>query len=293
MAAKNRTSPIESSPITSKNEFMKRVYRDLCRFGLLCFLVSYGLLPVAAANPDNDGWQAILDTHVNTAGQVDYQSLKQVPDALNNAVKRFGQAPVKAPSQPEQKALHINAYNAITVQLMRDNWPLDSIRDLDQGKVWDTRKFQVAGQSLTLNEIENDVLRKMNDPRIHAAISCASKSCAPLSKNAYRAESLDTALDTATLAWIQTTAFSAIGTPSALLEVRLNQIFDWYADDFLLNFGGQYRDIPGVESKTEAAINFIIDAMHKHNDRPALMHALLRGGYKVSWASYDWSHNGR
>ena len=93
--------------------------------------------------------------------------------------------------------------------------------------------------------------------------------------------------------WIRTTAFSTVGDTNAPSEVRLSQIFDWYGDDFTPRFGAKHHDIPRIEGKEEAAINFIVHVMEKNGDRPALAGAVKRGQYTVRWMNYDWSHNGR
>ncbi|MBK9647922.1 MAG: DUF547 domain-containing protein [Deltaproteobacteria bacterium] len=81
----------------------------------------------------------------------------------------------------EQKALYINAYNALTLDLIAENPGVASIRDLDGGKVWSTRRFTVGGQSLTLDDIEHKRLRPMGDPRVHAPCPAPPKVAPPCS----------------------------------------------------------------------------------------------------------------
>jgi hypothetical protein len=117
--------------------------------------------------------------------------------------------------------------------------------------------------------------------------------CAPLHDRAFRGDLVGAQLDKASLRWIRTNAFSTVGGVNSPSEVRLSQIFDWYGDDFTPRFGTKHYDIPRLEGKEEAAINFIVHVMEKNADRPALAEALKRGNYNVSWMDYDWSHNGR
>ena len=76
-----------------------------------------------------------------------------------------------------QKAFWINVYNGLTIQTVAENMPIRSIQDVDDGQVWTTRTFVVSGQTVTLDKIEKDILGQFKDPRIHAALNCASKGC--------------------------------------------------------------------------------------------------------------------
>ena len=122
---------------------------------------------------DVASWQAVLDAHVDTASDVDYAGVKADP-RLETYVAGLATA-----SEPEGKeaqlAFWMNAYNALTVDLVTDEWPLASIRDLDGGNPWRKRTFTVAGRSVTLDDIEHRILRPLGDPRIHAGVNCASR----------------------------------------------------------------------------------------------------------------------
>ena len=71
----------------------------------------------------------------------------------------------------------INTYNSLTIHVVLNAYPIDSIKDIDGGNVWDTQRFQVGTEMLTLNEIEHGKLKAFNDPRTHAALNCASIGC--------------------------------------------------------------------------------------------------------------------
>lgn len=221
---------------------------------------------------------AVLSRHVNNRGQVDYAAarddaeLEAVVAALATATEPSGRA--------EKMAFWINAYNVLTVDLVADNWPLSSIRDLDGGNPWDTRKFTVAGRTVTLNDIEHKILRPMGDPRIHAAVNCASAGCPPLSPTPFTGAGLDSQLDHASARWAATTGLSIDRSAGT---VKLNQIFDWYGADFEATAKG---DIPGVEGKQDAAIWYL--SGHVSEADAAWLRA---GGYTVSWAPYSWAAN--
>lgn len=193
--------------------------------------------------------QKVLSAY-SSGGKVNYAALKAAPADLDAYLKDVAGASVSAMSASEKKAFYINAYNALTIDLIADNWPVSSITGLDGGKVWDTRKFTVAGQSMTLNDIENKQLRTLNDPRIHAAINCASLGCPPLSSKVFLASTLESQLDSQAKAW------AAKATVSGA-TVTVNKIFDWYGDDFTKVYGAAYKDLPGLDGKAEAAVNFL------------------------------------
>ncbi len=235
------------------------------------------LTPLALA-VDHGPWDQTLSRHA-TATRVDYAALGG--DALDPYLKTLASAP--APSgRDEQLAFWINAYNALTVDLVAENiGGIESIRDLDGGDPWGTRSFTVAGKSVTLNDIEHNILRPMGDPRIHAAVNCASIGCPPLRTRAYTTAGIDAELDEASRTWVRRNALDKTGD-----EVALSRIFDWYGEDFLPSYGSEHFDIPGVEGKQEAALNFI--AAYSDAETKGWIRA---GGYSVSWSAYDWRLN--
>lgn len=237
-----------------------------------------GLLLGGAA--DAAELSAVLARHVDGSGKVDYaaasadEELEAVVSALATAAE---------PSDKAAKmAFWINAYNVLTVDLVADHWPLASIRDLDEGNPWDARKFKVAGREVTLNDIEHRILRPLGDARIHAAVNCASLGCPPLATTPFTAAGLDQELDAASARWASTTG---IRIDKDNNTVALNKIFDWYGDDFA---PGAKGDVPGVEGKQDAAIQYL--ARHLPEATSAW---LLAGGYTVSWAGYSWRVNGK
>lgn len=222
----------------------------------------------------------LLGTYVGRGG-VDYHGLGA--DGLTPVLASFAQVDLAELNALQRKALYLNAYNALTLDLIADNLPLDSSMGLDGGKVWDTRTFTVAGEALTLSDIENKKLRTLGDPRIHAALNCASKGCPPLINRAFTADGLELQLDQAARAWVKT---NAVKVDQANKVVHLSRIFEWYGEDFTAAWGKRLRDIPGVEGTQEAALNFVI-----HYSGPSEQVFLQAGGYKVVYAEYDWGLN--
>lgn len=229
-----------------------------------------------AFDPTHAQLQAVLDARLR-GGLVDYAGLKAAPAALSGWLAEAGATPVATLSAADRTALWIDAYNALTLDLVADNWPLRSIRDLDGGKVWDTRKFTVGGETVTLNGLEGK-LRALGDPRIHAALNCASKGCPPLAEKVFTGPGLEAQLEGAAARWAATATIAGG-------SLRASQIFEWYSADFLPRHGPGDFDIPGLTGAQEAAANFI--AHHA----PARAAELRRGGYTVAWAPYDWAVN--
>jgi hypothetical protein len=230
----------------------------------------------AGCGPDQASLQTILK-HVNRRG-VDYERLAgSGRPALAAYSASVAEADMRACSEAEQKAFYINAYNVLTLEVVAGAWPLESIMDLDGGKVWDTRTFTVAGESLTLNQIEHVKLRPLGDPRIHSALNCASIGCAPLSPTPFVPGRLDAQLDEATRTWASTNAFVRDkGT------VGVHRVFEWFSDDF----PAPSRDIPGVEGPQERALVWIAGFLD-----PGRAAALLAGGYSTHWTDYNWGIN--
>jgi hypothetical protein len=223
--------------------------------------------------------QAVLDQHLSR-GRVDYGAIKS-SDALDAYLQTLAGAS-EPTGRAERMAFWINAYNALTIDLIADEWPLASIRDLNGGNPWDARKFTVAGRSVTLNTIEHKILRPMGDPRIHAAVNCASIGCPPLYRKVFTAGGLNGQLAAASRSWASSNGAvinQAAGT------VQLSQIFDWYGDDFVRRAD---TDVPGIDGKQEAAVDFLAD----HLD--AEVAGWLRsGGYTIGWSDYSWKVNSK
>jgi hypothetical protein len=223
--------------------------------------------------------ERVLDGAVSTAG-VDYGLVATRREKLDAYLGQVKAAETSGWTDAQKLALYVNAYNAWTLRLMLDEGPPNSIMDLDGGKVWDTRRFPVAGRELTLNQMEHENARKLADGRVHAVVNCASKGCPPLPPEPLTAPGVEAQLDDAARRWASTNAFTLDGD-----TVRLSKIFDWYGDDFASEGTG---DLPGVEGKAENAIWFL----SRYVDEPTKTR-LLSGSLTADWLEYDWSLNRR
>lgn len=140
-----------------------------------------------------------------------------------------------------QLAFWMNAYNAYTIKVICDNYPVKSINDLHTGglivgtvlkkTIWDKELAVVNGKRLSLNQIEHEIIRKrFNEPRIHFALVCAAKSCPPLRSEAFIGERLNEQLDDQGRVF-----FSQIDKNHFDPEKKiahLSKIMDWYEGDF-------------------------------------------------------------
>ena len=131
----------------------------------------------------------LLQKNVTEDGIVDYKSLKENEAKLDSYITYLEKtSPEKSWSENKQKAFWINAYNAYTVKLILENYPLKSIMNIKKkGKdAWNIPFAKVGNKTYTLNHIEHEILRKnFNDPRIHVGVNCASGSCPQLGNFAF------------------------------------------------------------------------------------------------------------
>lgn len=177
---------------------------------------------------DTTPWDEILRQYVNQLHLVDYAKLKQQDwKRLREFISSLGQRGSKELAPDEKKALLINAYNSMTMEWIVENYPVQSI--------WDTqtpfkaRRFLLGGESVSLDEIESR-LREMKDPRIHAALVCAARSCPPLRREAYTAGRLDEQLDANVREWLANSALNKFYPERRMVSV--SPIFKWYRSDF-------------------------------------------------------------
>lgn len=131
-------------------------------------------------------FDALLRTQVDADGLVDYAGLKDAHAELDAYIRSLAAAPFEQLGRDEKLALLINAYNAFTLRLVLDHWPLASIRHIPGKRRWDAPRWRLAGETLSLNQIENERIRpRFKEPRIHFALVCAARGCPPLRAEAY------------------------------------------------------------------------------------------------------------
>ena len=199
-------------------------------------------------------WNTLVAKYVSASGKVNYKGFLSSKAELQTYLDLLSSNPPSTSwSKNEQLAYWINAYNAFTVKLIIDNYPLKSIMDL--GKPWDKNFINIGGKSYTLNNIEHDIIRKQFDePRIHFAVNCASISCPILLNEAYTADKLNGQLDKQTRAYINNPQENSLSASSA----EISSLFDWYKGDFtkkgsLIQFLNTYAD---TQVSSSASISY-------------------------------------
>ena len=175
-------------------------------------------------------YNLFLAKYVSEKGNVNYDKIKTNKAELDAIINEFEKTqPTEKWSKNEKMAYFINVYNAYTIKVIIDNYPVKSIKDING--VWN-KKIVTSGKSkISLSDVENKILRKLDDPRIHFAINCASYSCPDLVNVAFVPATLDKQLDTATKSFINDKSKNNIATN----EIKISKIFYWYSADFKSN----------------------------------------------------------
>jgi len=192
---------------------------------------------------DHSEWNALLKKYVSNEGNVNYKGFKNDHLALKDYIAALGDnQPEQGWTKEDKLAYWINAYNAMTVDLIVRNYPIKSIKDID--KPWEQRLWQLGAKWYNLDEIEHQILRKMNEPRIHFGIVCASYSCPKLLNEAFTPTALEDQLSKATRDFLSDTKRNIISKN----EIKLSKIFQWFAKDFkqngsLIDFLNPYTEV--------------------------------------------------
>lgn len=192
---------------------------------------------------NHNSWNMLLQKHVSNQGNVNYKGFITDRKTLLNYITSLGaNLPTDTWSKNEKLAYWINAYNAMTIDLILRHYPIKSIKDIKNP--WDQRYWKLGNKWYNLNEIEHDILRKMDEPRIHFAIVCASFSCPKLQNSAFTALELDNQLTSATKTFLSDSKRNEISENN----IKLSKIFQWFSKDFkqngsLIDFLNTYSDI--------------------------------------------------
>lgn len=245
----------------------------------------------AAANPKHGAWTKLLSRYVSN-GLVDYEGLASQRarlDAYLGTLATTSANTLEKASRNEQMAFWINAYNAYTVALILDNYPLESIWKITPfwqrvgggpfalefiplGHLLPGAAATGARPKIALQTIEHRVLRRaFNEPRIHFAIVCASLGCPVLRSEAYEADRLEGQLDQAAETFMRTRTKNHYDAGRHVLQI--SPIFKWFGDDF-------------------APAGGPIAYFRRYADRQQTSAmAAYSGAPKLSYSDYDWSLN--
>ncbi len=169
----------------------------------------------------------VLEKYVDKDGNVDYKNIAKDDQFFEYLETLKKTHPDSSWTQDERMAYWINAYNAFTIKLIIDHYPVKSIKDIPNR--WANKFISIEGKKYSLEEIEHQILRKLyKEPRIHFAINCASYSCPKLLNKSFEAESLDKQLDSVARDFVNDKRRNIISADRA----QVSQIFKWFKEDF-------------------------------------------------------------
>ncbi|PHR93726.1 MAG: DUF547 domain-containing protein [Robiginitomaculum sp.] len=228
-------------------------------------------------NPANQ-WANILAQygHMGTDGirRFDYEKLKASQADMDSlAIFIMNQASKKPSRMPRDQAMAYwaNLYNALTIEVVVRNYPVDSIRQIKSGfrkGPWKRKLITVEGQALTLDDIEHGIMRpQFNTPLVHYMLNCASISCPNLSAHPWRAATLEADLDTAAHAYIN----SPRGVSIEDGRMTASRIYKWFKKDF--------------ENSNTSVL------AHLSSYADADLRKQLEGRTKIDRYAYDWTLN--
>lgn len=231
---------------------------------ILTILSAFILTTSVFAYEGHKIWDQILQTYVDEAGRVNYGELQKNKKMLEGYLSYLSnETPDKSWSREKTMAYWINAYNAFTVKLILESYPLRSIMDVNEGKAWDLEFIELGGKMYTLNKIEHDILRKKyQDARIHFAVNCASISCPKLHNRAFTEDNLESLLDEMAGRYVNNQMENTIAAKS----VEISELFKWYASDFTKN-------------------GSIIDFLNKYATTK------IDASAKIAYKNYNWNLN--
>ena len=236
---------------------------------MVAWLSAYATLCSAQHDTSHSLLTGVLRDHV-VNGAVDYSAIRTDKRFAEYLASLRRVDPFSIKSQDERLAFWINAYNAFTLKLIIDRYPVKSIRDIQEsGKgPWDIVWIDIAEAKYSLNQIEHEVIRKQFDePRIHMALVCAAKSCPPLRSEAYVGEKLGEQLEDNAKRFLNDVSKNRFEKETNTLY--LSELLSWYGDDFVKRYG--------------SASNFALKLLGvSHSQTPA-----------IKYLPYDWNLNSR
>lgn len=250
--------------------FMNRfILRMKVRHLIVLFLAIHIGAVIQAQNQlsiEHSDWTKMLNQFVELNGGVDYEGFNANEQELDQYLEKLrSNVPQKSWSRNQSMAYWINAYNAFTIKLILNHYPLNSIMEINGGKAWDLQFIQIGDVSYSLNDIEHQILRKeYKDPRIHFAVNCASVSCPKLLNQAFEANSLENQLEKATRLFINNAQKNKITAN----KIVISKLFEWYADDFK---GGQS----------------VIEYLNQYSK------ITIKPNAEVAFMEYDWNLNSK
>lgn len=218
---------------------------------------------------DHSAWTGFLGEYLQEdtedVTRLDYGGVDQAgQQRLDRYIERLAGVPISDYSRSEQFAYWVNLYNAVTVDVVLEHYPVDSIRDIDispgwfSSGPWGAKLVTAEGEALSLDDIEHRILRPIwSDPRIHYAVNCASVGCPDLQPQAFTPENMEKQLDRAARGYVNDGRGFTIDQNDDLI---VSSIYEWFQEDFggselgVIKHLQKYADESGaamIERRTE------------------------------------------
>jgi Protein of unknown function, DUF547 len=243
---------------------------------LASLLVCLGsMVSALAMDQSHAAFNGVLKKYVKPSG-VNYAGIKNDIAPLNtylDSIAAVTESEFNSFSREQQMAMLINLYNAATLKLVADHYPVNSIRDISKssGGPWKQPVVRLLGKKQTLDYLENDLLRpKYKDPRVHFAINCASIGCPILRNEAFQAQKLSAQMDEQTRIFLKDPTKNRLDAKNKTLY--LSSIFHWFKGDFVGKSGSVEKFIAPYISASDRAI-------------------IEKGGLTIKNTDYSWSLN--
>ena len=244
-------------------------------------------------------WDALVKKHVvlvqgGKASQLRYADFTKDRTALKaylDALSKVGEAEFKGWSKPQQMAFLINGYNAFMVEKVLTRYPgIKSVWDFGKlfGNPFKDEFFSLFGRKFTLDSIEHGTLRKpgaYDEPRVHAAVNCASVGCPMLREEAYVADRLDRQLEEQTERFVADRSRNRYSAENARLEVSM--IFNWFKEDWSSGYRGFHGNTPPITSREQYFGRYA----KLLADDPEQQKIVAEGKAPISHLDYDWRLN--
>lgn len=223
---------------------------------------------------DHGVFDRLLNRVVDADGLVNYADLKAAPTELDQYIRSLSSAKVISLGRDEQLALLINAYNAFTMKLIIEKYPIGSIKDIPEADRWKAVRWELGGRKVSLDIIEHEMIRPVfGDPRIHFALVCAGFDCPPLRAEAYVGRWLDAQLDDQARHFHNNPKWMQFDASNGTL--RLSSIYKWYRQDF----GAAKEDDLAHAARYAPALESYL----RQREPPRVV--------SIEWIPYEWRLN--
>lgn len=241
-----------------------------------------------AFDQSHSAWNSLLEKHVvmlneGRASKVNYSDFKKDVAMLDMYLTGLSSVSLNNYNlwrENQKLAFLINAYNAFTIKLILEHYPVKSIKDIGSffKSPWKIEFISLFGKTVSLDDIEHGMIRLkgvFDEPRIHVALVCASVGCPALKNAAFTSENLENLLESGLVSFLSDKSRNRFNCKKGVFQV--SKIFKWYGGDFNLRYGSVY----GLLKK--------YDRYLVHNDSERLI--ISQKKVKIEYLDYNWNLN--